>query len=149
MKMNKKLLQIISLIICLVLIQPITIFAESKEHLHNDSCCQNGYDIDELLTLMNAGIIKPNKTITVTSAVIPSSIIETDEVYIPISPSNLLCVIAHSWGSWNAWKEYKRTHRPNDQHCIVDLYRTRTCTRNNCGISQIEYTWALIICCRP
>ncbi|MCL2718002.1 MAG: hypothetical protein FWE14_04400 [Lachnospiraceae bacterium] len=141
---NKKLLQIILLIVCLVLIHPMTIFAETEIHFHDDSCL-NTYDIDELLALLNAGTIKPVN-------IISNSISEAAEAYIPISPSNwpwTECsnVLGHSWSQWQAWKEVNsRIHHPRETQCFANFRRLRYCTRTNCGKYDYEHMTAWVNC---
>ncbi|MCL2719627.1 MAG: hypothetical protein FWE14_12710 [Lachnospiraceae bacterium] len=145
---KKKLLQIVSLVLSLVLINSMTVFAEKEVHLHNDSF-QNVYDVDELLTLLNAGIIQPNNT----TRTISSSFSEVNELYTIISPSNwpwtdCSNVLGHSWGEWGGWREIteRRMHRKSDTHCLAILQRSRSCTRTHCSKHESEQMSAYVFC---
>ena len=64
---KKNMIQIISLVLCLVLVPSMIIFAETGEHVHNDTCQHRIVDdIDEYLAQLNAGLIIPTNTLTLT-----------------------------------------------------------------------------------
>ena len=118
------------------------IFAETGEHVHNDTCQHRIVDdIDEYLAQLNAGLIIPTNT-TITTY-------ESNDFFMPfgITEPSKSCsnIFGHSWGSWGAWYEVKAIHTIHSL-CNMRIERTRYCTRTYCGAYQIEDSLVQLKC---
>lgn len=141
-KRKKNMLQIVSLILCAILIiaTPARVKAEelpNEESVYYDT--EQGRfvkDIDEYLAQLNAGMITPfDSTI---------SDHESEATPLDLSEPSKKCsnIFGHKWGNWSSWKEISRYYYPSGK-CIVTMERWRYCTRTYCGASQTEtdYVW--------
>ena len=133
-----------SLVLCSIFVSPLIVFAETTEHIHNDSC-QHNYtdDIDNYLEQLNAGLIILTNT-TITTFDNESIIMPFGDLSTPGKCSNIL---GHSWGNWGSWSEVSRLHFPNSSssNCMATIRRWHFCERTYCSASQSEtdYTWVV------
>lgn len=141
---NKKILQIVSLMLCLTVAPSITVFAgEGELKAYTDTeYVDDPYvnDIDEYLTQLNAGLITPANTtiITYESAIVPFGLVLDPSK----SCSNLF---GHSWTDWGSWSEVRTDHYDSGT-CHVTIERWRFCTRTYCGASQKEIDGVWVSC---
>lgn len=142
---KKNMLQIVSLILCLILAPSMNVFAEEGEDvigIYNDMD-QLRYvdDIDEYLEQLNAGLITPTNTTITTyeSTATPFGIVSEPSK----SCSN---IFGHSWTDWGGWYETSKIHKTSGP-CISVIERWRYCTRTYCGASQQETDTVWITSC--
>ncbi len=137
---NKIMLQMASLILCLVLAPSMVVYAKAGEYETTERF-QYVDDIDEYLAQLNAGVTTPvNTTITTYESMIrPFGIISEPSK----GCSN---IFGHSWSSWGGWSEISRVHKTSSP-CISVIERWRYCTRTYCGASQKESDTVWITSC--
>ncbi|MDR2889049.1 MAG: hypothetical protein LBV33_04320 [Lachnospiraceae bacterium] len=142
---NKKIIPMVSLILCLVLVPSMTVFAGSgEEKAQGDLPGDNDQlryveDIDEYLEQLNAGLITPNNTTITTyeSMIMPFGIISDPSE----SCSN---IFGHSWGDWGLWNGSVAYHSGNK--CLMPVQRTRYCNRTYCKAYQTESDFVQVPC---
>lgn len=143
---NKKILQIISLIICLSVAPSMSVFAEEEPKMEKHSYSDTDQipyvdDIDEYLAQLNAGLITPSKNAVITtyeSTITPFDLSEPSK-----SCSN---IFGHKWGDWSNWREYDKIHYPTLGRCLSKIERWHCCERTHCGATQTETDSAWVTC---
>ena len=148
MKKRKKMLQIVSLLLCATFITatPVRIKAEElpdKEPVYYDT--EQGRvvnDIDEYISQLNAGVITPS-ALTITNH-------ETGATPFDLSEPSKKCsnIFGHKWGKWVGWMEINRIHYPysSSGQCLVIMENIRYCTRTYCGAHQTERDYVWVTC---
>ena len=131
---KKRLLRFVSLVMCFVLVNSMVAFAETGEHIHNDTCQHIVVnDIDEYLAQLNEGIIVPQNT-TITTFESSNESIGTRS-WPWTDCSNIL---GHDWGSWSAWEETGERVHYYTSLCIAHIRRIRFCQRTHCNAYEVE-----------
>ncbi len=134
---KKKMLQIVSLMLCVAFIgiPPALVNAEelaSEEPVYYDT--EQGRfvnDIDVYLKQLNEGMITP----------FDSTIADYESEATPLdlhdptdSCSN---IFGHKWSEWGNWEEVSIVHFPKPP-CAANMERWRYCTRTHCSALQKE-----------
>lgn len=99
-------------------------------------------DIDEYLAQLNAELITPSNSTTITTyepTVTPFSTISDPSK----SCSN---IFGHKWSAWGSWEEVDRYHYSSVGACKATIERWRFCERTHCGASQKETDSAWVSC---
>ena len=153
-KFIKLLMAIITIITVMILIMPVSSFANSNKQQAETPLpfCDTKEgriveDMDTYLLQLNKGTILPYDPVIIEYNERDDDKGQTRGV---ISEPTHSCsnIFGHKWSDWGAWEEVigARVHFPGAPYCMATIQRWRYCERTHCVALQKEMDYAWVEC---